>query len=577
MPLSPGVKLGPYEVLAPIGAGGMGHVYRAHDARTGRDVAIKVSAERFSDRFSREVHAVASMNHPNICQLYDVGTNYLVMELVEGSTLAERIRQGPVPLQEALKIARQIADALESAHEKGIIHRDLKPGNVILRLDGTVKVLDFGLAKMTHAGETSGRAEMQTVVADAETREGVIVGTPAYMPPEQVLGKPVDKRADIWAFGVVLYEMITGREPFASGATCAATLEAVLSREPDWDLLPRGTHPDIQRLLKRCLRKDLRTRLQAIGEARIAIDELAEDPKNNHIPSGGRRLTWIPWTIAAAACLAAIGGWRHAAHPPAPLPLVRMNVQISEELPLVSVWKGGLIALSPDGTRLAVTLRGKDGNVGLYTRRLSESQLTLLAGTEPDAGAPFFSPDGREIGFFSGRHLKIIPADGGIPVTLCDVPEYARGGTWGKDGTIVFAPTTHSGLWRVSAAGGIPAQLTQLRPAERTHRWPQMLPDGQSVLFTMAVDNSTYDEAEIDVFSIKTSQRKTVLRGGFGSRYLSAADGSAWLLYMHENTLFAAPFDIRRLALTGAAIPVLDGVHQTANDGGEFALSATES
>jgi serine/threonine-protein kinase len=272
MPLATGTKLGPYEIRAPIGAGGMGEVYRAHDPRMGRDVAIKISAERFSDRFSREVHAVAALNHPNICQLYDVGSDYLVMELVEGTTLSERIRQGAVALDEALKIARQIADALEDAHKKGIIHRDLKPGNIILRPDGTVKVLDFGLAKVTDKTPSGAFEHSQSPTLDPVSRVGMVVGTAAYMPPEQARGKLVDKRADIWAFGVILYEMLTGERPFA-GETVSDTLIEVATREPDWERIPAQA----RRLLRRCLEKDPKRRLRDIGDAWFWLEDAGEE------------------------------------------------------------------------------------------------------------------------------------------------------------------------------------------------------------------------------------------------------------------------------------------------------------
>ena len=304
MPLAPGLKLGPYEILAPLGAGGMGEVYRAHDPRTGRDVAVKISAERFSDRFSREVHAVAVLNHPNICHLYDVGPNYLIMELVEGPTLAERIKQGAIPFGEALEIAKQISDALEAAHEKGIVHRDLKPANVKIRSDGAVKVLDFGLAKMAETTEAGGRTEHSpTLTLDAATRVGVVLGTAAYMPPEQARGKPVDKRADIWAFGVVLYEMLTGERLF-EGETVSDTLIEVATKEPKWERVPvRAQH-----LLRRCLEKDPKRRLRDISEARFLLEDAPPEGIVKATPSRSRlgMAAWVTaGVLARRACLRA--------------------------------------------------------------------------------------------------------------------------------------------------------------------------------------------------------------------------------------------------------------------------------
>jgi serine/threonine protein kinase len=326
MSLSAGTRLGPYEILAPIGAGGMGEVYRAHDPRMGRDVAIKVAAERFSDRFSREVHAIAALNHPNICTLYDVGPNYLVMELVEGPTLAERIKEGAVPLDEALAIANQIADALEAAHEKGITHRDLKPGNVKIKPGGTVKVLDFGLAKVAPASAAEPDADESATFPLTMTQPGVILGTPAYMSPEQVRGQAVDKRSDIWAFGVVLYEMLTGGRPF-KGQDAAETLAAVISKEPNWEPVPVKA----QLLLQTCLQKDPTRRLRAIGDARLLVDvgQVHDLPIR---PAMGR--SHLPWAVAAALAVVAAAALWVAWRPTRPVdhPLVRLDVDLGAEV-----------------------------------------------------------------------------------------------------------------------------------------------------------------------------------------------------------------------------------------------------
>ena len=451
MPLSAGTRLGPYQTLAPIGTGGMGEVYRAHDPRMGRDVAVKISAERFSDRFSREVHVVAALNHPNICQLYDVGPNYLVMELVEGPTLAERIQQGPVPLEEALAIGKQIAEALEAAHEKGIVHRDLKPGNIKLRPDGAVKVLDFGLAKVDPSATSNPSPDREgsddpdnspTLTLEAATRLGTILGTAAYMSPEQARGKPVDKRADIWAFGCVLYEMLTGKRAF-TGENTTDILSAVVKTEPDLTPVPAN----VRRLIESCLQKDPKQRLRDIGDAWKLLDDADTSPPR---PRGtasrlGTRLS-IGLRIAAAVLAVALIAvswiaWR--ATRPVNHPLVRLDMDLGPEVALPNLGQGFAnshhVILSPDGTRL-VYLSGNPRR--LYMRRLDQSKATELPGTE-DAVRPFFSPDGQWLGFFTGQDgtkLDKISVDGGGVVPLADLPSSA-GGSWGVDGNIIVAGT----------------------------------------------------------------------------------------------------------------------------------------
>jgi protein kinase-like protein/WD40 repeat protein len=554
MALSAGTHLGPYEILAPIGAGGMGEVYRAHDPRMGRDVAIKVSAERFSDRFSREVRAIAALNHPNICTLYDVGPNYLVMELVEGPTLAERIKESAIPLDEALGIAGQIADALEVAHEKGITHRDLKPGNVKIKAGGAVKVLDFGLAKQSRDRDGA-VTENSPTLSMAATEAGVILGTAPYMSPEQARGKPVDKRTDIWAFGVVLYEMLTGKRPFR-GEDVAETLAAVITKEPNWERVP----VKVRRLLKRCLEKDPQKRLRDI----TGVGLLLEDEPQGAAP----RHTRVPWAAAAAlALIAAIGlfvAWR--ATRPVAHPLMNLSVDLGPD----AVLQGRVtVILSPDGTRLVYRSRG-----GLSTRLLDQSKSTLLAGTE-GAADPFFSPDGQWVGFFADGKVKKISVQGGAAVTLCDAPS-AHGGSWGEGGSIVFAPIPQSGLLRVSEAGGTPQPLTQLdqQKGETTHRFPQILPGGNSVLFTASSGTAEFNEANLGVLSLKTGQRKTLQRGGYFGRYLP----SGHLVYMQRGTLFAAPMDLDKLALTGPALPLLEDVATNAIEGtARFDISGVPS
>ncbi len=424
MPLAPGTRLGPYEIVADLGAGGMGEVYRAHDTRLGREVAIKISKERFTERFDREARAVAALNHPNICHLYDVGPNYLVMELIEGPTLAGRIADGPIPLDEALPIARQIANALEAAHDKGIIHRDLKPGNIKVKPDGSVKVLDFGLAKLvTEASPLTSDSPTEA----AATRMGVILGTAAYMAPEQARGKAVDKRADIWAFGVVLCEMLTGRRLF-HGEDVTETLAAVVKDQPDLSTVP----PQVQRLLRKCLEKDPRKRLRDISGIELLLEE-AEAPvvSGNALAPAASRKWWL-WPVAGAliAALAWVP-WRSAK--PAirnDRPLQRLDVDLGADVDVARArGSGSRIAISPDGGRLVYMSTGR-----LFSRLLDRSESTELKGAE-GANAPFFSPDGKWVGFFANGKLMKTPAEGGSPTVICDAGE--EGGSWGDDGVIV--------------------------------------------------------------------------------------------------------------------------------------------
>ena len=546
MPLNVGARLAAFEIVGRLGAGGMGEVYRARDTKLGREVAIKVlpaalmEDAQYIARFDREAKALAALNHPNIAAIYGIEQGAIIMELVEGENL-----KGPVAVDTAVRYARQIAAGLEAAHEKGIVHRDLKPANIRVTSEGILKLLDFGLAKV---GEEPGaECETQTMM----TAAGMIMGTPAYMPPEQASGQNVDKRADIWAFGMVLYELLTGKRPIGG--------------EPDWNALPGGTPPHMRRLLERCLRKDPKQRLRDIGEARIALDEPSEAPVA--LP----RRSALPWVTAAVAVIAAAIGWWRPAPPPASHPLVRLDVEIAQDMVLANTGTGGMIALSPDGARLVVALGGADGTVRLHTRLLHQSRLTPLAGTE-GGGTPFFSPDGHWIGFAAGGKLKKIPAEGGATVIVCDAPNL-RGASWGDDGNIVLAPTINSGLTRVSSGGGSPQPLTKRDRVVRTHRWPQVLPKSEAVIFTAHSGSFNYDDANVEVISLKTGQQKTVQAGGYSGRYLVTPDGSGRLVYLHKGILFAAPFDLGRLEVTGAPAPVLEDVGNSVAGGGHFAFS----
>jgi serine/threonine-protein kinase len=575
MPLSPGEKLGPYEILSALGAGGMGEVYKALDTRLDRTVAVKVLPEHIEKRddlrarFEREARAVASLNHPHICTLHDIGPGYMVMELIEGESLAARIEKGAVPLDQALKHATQIADALDRAHRAGVTHRDVKPQNIMLTRDG-VKVLDFGLAKsQARPGPTE---ETLTAVL---TTEGTIMGTPQYMAPEQFEGKEADARSDIWAFGAVLYEMVTGQKAF-QGKSYASLLGAILSADPPPMAVQPFTPAWLERLVRRCLQKDPDDRYQSMRD--LAID--LKSPPAESVLVSAKSSRW-PWAVAgtlALALLVACVLLYNANRPAPPRPLMHLNVNVPPATPLERVDTAGgpanLMALSPDGTRLVLCLRGADGKIRLYTRLLLQNELTPLAGTE-GAFSPFFSPGGDWIGFFANLEMQKIAVEGGALIKLLGGASFTSGASWGDDGNIIVA--MRGELYRVPSAGGTAVQLTKLNSGEATHRWPQVLPGSQEVLFTAAtLASSGYDDATIEVLSLKTGERKTLHRGGFSARYLAGTTGSAGighLVYLHQSTLFAVPFEPRRLALAGSPAPILQDVGSTEAGGGDFTFA----
>jgi eukaryotic-like serine/threonine-protein kinase len=558
MTLSAGTRLGPYEILEKIGAGGMGEVYRATDTRLHRDVAVKVSAERFSDRFEREARAVAALNHPSICTLHDVGPNYLVMELVEGETLAERIKLGAIPLDQALAIARQIADALEAAHEKGIVHRDLKPGNIKIKPDGAVKVLDFGLAKMPDpvSAPDGDREDSPTLTLEAATRGGAIMGTAGYMAPEQARGKSVDKRADIFAFGVVLYEMLQGGRLF-NGETVSDIMAAVLKEEPKLDQVPAKVRP----LLQSCLQKDPKRRLRDIGDAWLLVERpLAK--------AGQRR--WLPWALATL-CLALAAGaaafaflWLRA--PVAEVRSTQFLVEPPGDTQFTNPYAA--TAISPDG-RYLVFGAGTQVTGPLWLRPLDSLSARPLRGTEGGV-FPFWSPDSKSIAFFAGGKLKRSDIAGGAPQVLCDAARvFESGGTWSRDGIIVFASA--EGLFRVPASGGVPQQVTQRDTARKElgHGVPQFLPDGKRFLYfvqsaepnTQGIYAGSLDNPK-ERFQILATDRKAY--------YVPPRDGrTGFLLWLREQTLLAQPFDAAKLHLEGDPTPLAEDV-----DRGQFARAA---
>ncbi len=573
MALTAGDKLGPSEILAPIGKGGMGEVYRAHDPRTGRDVAIKVSAEQFNERFDREVRAVAALNHPNICTLYDVGPNYLVMELVEGPTLAERIKEGAIPLEEALGIARQIADGLEAAHEKGITHRDLKPGNVKVKPDGSVKVLDFGLAKVgprTSASDGE-NPDLSPTLSMAATQAGVILGTAAYMAPEQARGKAVDKRADIWAFGVVLYEMVTGKRLF-QGEDLTDTLASVVKIEPVISDAP----PELHRLLSKCLQKDPKKRLRDI----TGVELLLEDGGLATAAQAKGLARMLPWMVAAACALAALAALTFHATSSARGTAPVMSADLSMNLaPAEMLGPAGFrnrssrtsFAVSPDGS--TVVFAGvRDRNSMLYRRPLAEPVAVAIPGTE-GADYPFFSPDGQWVGFAAAGKLKKVALGGGPPIDLCDLSGRIWGASWGSAGVIAFA---NAGLWTVPDSGGKPVMLVERTQA--TVVSPTMLPNGQTVLFTERPSIS-WEEAHVDSIQLATKQRETLLTNAADARY----SPTGHLVFIRNAALLAVAFDAASGKTSGSPVPLLAGVMQATNAGngndetgmGQFAVSGS--
>ena len=595
MPLAQGDKIGPYEIIDLLGTGGMGEVYRAHDTNLSRDVAIKVLPAALAQdpdrlaRFEREAKVLAAMNHPNIAIIHGLentasSARAIVMELVEGPTLADRLEKGALPLKETLAIARQVADALEAAHEKGVVHRDLKPANVKVREDGTVKVLDFGLATAVLAGvrEAGHGADSPTLTLGA-TQAGMILGTAAYMAPEQAEGKPVDRRADIWSFGVVLWEMLTGKRLFHAD-TVPLTLADVLRKQLDFTQVSEGTPTPVRELLKRCLDRDVKNRLQWIGEARIAIQKYLANPTSipdvTHSALLRSRFGWVAWSVAGMLLAATLGvSFVHLREKPLATPELTQFQVFGLERPGSSPQ----VLISPDGRQLLFTGVEPDGRERLWVRNLASLEARALPGTEgpgtPSAN-PFWSPDSRYVAFAVDGKLKKILVSGGPPQLLCDTPDGdIGGGSWNQDGVILLGSQSH-GIYRVSASGGVATPVTVIDASrqERFHRRPVFLPDGRHFLYvrvSRVPENSGIYLGLLDAKPDKQSPKR-LLAGQTGGAYAPTADTAfGHVLFLQDGTLMAQSFDLKKGELTGEPVPVAEQVSGNSATTGYFSVSTT--
>ena len=593
MALAAGARLGSYEILSAIGSGGMGEVYRARDAKLNRDVALKILPTEFavdSDRlarFKREAQVLASLNHQNIAAIYGLedsdAVRALVLELVDGPTLADRIAQGPIPFDEALPIAKQVAEALEVAHEQGIVHRDLKPANIKVRADGAVKVLDFGLAKALDAGSTvssgvggtSALSMSPTITTPAMTQLGVILGTAAYMSPEQAKGRAADKRSDIWAFGAVLYEMLSGQRAF-KGEDVSDTLASVLRQDIDWTSLPDTTPAALRRLIARCLERDPKRRLRDIGEARIVLDDPAardtaaeRSSATTPLPAQPlwRRAAPIALAAAVTSVFAATAAWMLKRSTPIQLPVVRFPLPLPEGQSFSGAGRH-LLAVSPDGTQVVYVAQQR-----LFRRALSELETKAIPGLDgqQNVTSPVFSPDGQSVVFYSSgdNTLKKMPVTGGAATTLC-AADNPYGISWDGD-TVVYGQGP-KGIVRVSANGGPPEVLVSAKDGEVLQS-PQLLPGGQAILFTLARtadDVELWDKANVVVRSLASGEQRILVQGS-DARYVPTGH----LVYAIRGTLFGVTFDVRRLAVTGGPVPLVEGVRRASTGGGAAARGIT--
>ena len=569
MTLQAGVRLGPYEIVSALGAGGMGEVFRARDTRLDRSVAIKVLSPRlssdpiFRERFDREARAISALSHPHICTLHDVGehegTAFLVMEHVDGETLASRLSRGPLALHTALAIAAQVADALDAAHSRGIVHRDIKPGNIMLvggrGSGGTphVKLLDFGLARETGALTAPTGESLAPTMSRALTGEGTLLGTLHYMSPEQIEGADVDARSDIFSFGVVLYELVTGTKPF-QGRTPASVAGAILKDEPPavaaaQPLAPAG----LEWVVRRCLAKDPNDRWQTARDLKAALvrmDALAGEAAAQVQPARTRWLERALWAAALLAVAAALGTVVRRA--PEPRPTMRAMLRVPPSVELIGAGGDRLLAISQDGRQIAFTGTSK-GVMQIFVRGASQFDPVAIGGTQGGSG-PFFSPDGQWLGFVAEGKLKKVPVSGGAPVVLTNARN--RGAVWLADNTIIYTPAISGALSRISADGGSPQPFTTLAPGDRSHRWPSLLPDGKSVIFTAQAVGTAFVDAAIAVRSIDTGEQRVVAQGGTNAVYLP----SGHLVFGRFGMLLAVAFDPRRMQTTGSPVTVVENV-----------------
>jgi serine/threonine-protein kinase len=578
-----GQTLSHYRMTERLGAGGMGEVYRATDSRLGRDVALKVLPEAFASdeermaRFEREAHLLALLNHPNIATIHGLeeaeGVRFLVLELVEGKPLAERIARGPIPIDEALPIAGQIAEALEYAHEHGVIHRDLKPANVKVTPDGTTKILDFGLAKAL-AGNAAIELPEVSTVSDLTTHPGALLGTPAYMSPEQARGHPLDKRTDIWSFGCVLYEMLTGKRVFAAG-TASDIIASILQREPNWDALPPGVPLSARRLMQRCLEKDPKRRLRDIGDARIEIeDTLTRAPESDGeaiaatgepVSGWSLPLTWI--LLGLIVLFAALVAWNPWQSETSPRPSTRFSIILPERAPLAPAGAMPLgldfpsLALSPDGGHL-VYVALVNGRRHLHVRDMKNGEIEPIPGTE-GGYIPFFSPDGEWVGFFADKKLKKVSISGGGLISLADAP-IGRGGSWAADDYIYFVPTEGVGISKIPAAGGPVQRVTKPSSGTYMHLWPEGLPAGRSVLFRVWGWGGG-----VAIYSLESGEQRTIIEQAWAARYLPTGH----LVYPQPGTLLAVPFDLADFKVTGPPVTVLEGLRTETNQQAQISVS----
>ena len=565
--MQPGTKLAHYEILSALGKGGMGEVWKTKDTKLGREVAIKTLPEEFAKdadrlaRFEREAKLLASLNHPNIAAIYGLeesnGTRFLVLELDEGDTLADRMKNGAIPVEESLKLASQISEALEAAHEKGVVHRDLKPANIKVTPDGKVKVLDFGLAKAFAADQADVNLSNSPTLSMQATQQGVILGTAAYMSPEQARGEDADQRADVWAFGVVLFEMLTGRGTF-EGRTVSDVLAAVLAKDPQWNSLPHNVHPRLRLLLERCLAKELKDRYTGVGDARVDVHTVLADPGGVLVQPiaevvQATRQSKLPWVavFVAGAIIAGMAVWVFMQPDPA------QPVRLTAIHPGTEVVGNNFdvdVILSKDGRRI-VYIAGGEQEGRLYVRDLDQLEPTLLA---ESARSPFLSPGDQWVGFMSSRTWMKVAMTGGPAVRVGEVGAAPRGATWGPDDTILFATDDNStGLYGISASGGEAEVLTtpDSGTGELDHLFPEFLPGGRAVLFTIT-NNQGLGNSQIAVLDLESGNHRILIQGGSNPRY--AASGH--IVYGVGGTLRAVAFDLDSLETSGAAVPVLEGV-----------------